>query len=39
MFWCEHVQDIMIGYDKHVYIQTECLPEIRKDRIYKDFYA
>ena len=31
--WCEHVLDIMIGYDKHVYIEAKCLPEMRKDRI------
>lgn len=35
MFRCGHVQDIMIGYDKHIYIQAKCLPEMRKDRIYK----
>ena len=33
MFQCGHVQDIMIGYDKHIYIQAMCLPEMRKDRI------
>ena len=25
----------MIGYDKHIYIQAKCLPEMRKDRVYK----
>ena len=35
MFRCGHVQDIMIGYDKHIYLQAKCLPEMRKDRIYK----
>ena len=35
MFRCGHVQDIMIGYDKHMYIQVKCLPEMRKDRVYK----
>ena len=33
MFRCGHVQDIMIGYDRHIYIQAMCLPEMRKDRI------
>ena len=35
MFRCGHVQDIMIGYDKHIYLQAKCLPEMRKDRTYK----
>ena len=35
MFRCGHVQDIMIGYDKHIYVQAKCLPEMRKDRVYK----
>ena len=25
----------MIGYDKRIYIQAKCLPEMRKDRVYK----
>lgn len=37
MFRCGHIQDIMISYDKHIYIQAKCLPEMRKDRVYKAF--
>ena len=28
MSQCGHVQDIMIGYDKYIYIQAKCLPEM-----------
>ena len=37
MFRCGYVQDKMIGYDKHIYIQAKCLPEMWKDRVYKVF--
>ena len=31
MFRCGHVQDIMIGYDKHIYLQAKCLPEMKQN--------
>ena len=35
MFRCGHVHEVMLGYDKHTYIQAKCWPEMKKDRIYK----
>ena len=31
MFRCGHVHEVMLGYDKHIYIQAKCWPEMKKD--------
>ena len=35
LFRCGHVQDIRVNFDKYMCVQAKCLPEMRKDRIYK----
>ena len=35
LFKCGHVQDIKVLFDKNVCIKATCLPEMRKDRMYK----
>ena len=35
LFKCGHVQDIKVANDKHLYTQGKCIPEMKKDRIYK----
>ena len=30
-----HVQNINVANDKHLYIQAKCIPEMKKNRIYK----
>ena len=35
LFKCGHVQDIKVANDKHLYIQGKCIPEMKKDHIYK----
>ena len=35
LFCCGHVQDIKVNFEKYVCVQAKCLPEMRKDRIYK----
>ena len=38
LFKCGHVQDIKVANDKHLYIQAKCIPEMKKDRIYKIYF-
>ena len=35
LFLCGHVQDVKVCTDHHLVIQANCVPEMRKDRIYK----
>ena len=35
LFPCGHVQDVKVCTDHHLVIQANCVPEMRKDRIYK----
>ena len=35
LFKCDHVQDIKIANGKYLYIQTNYIPEMKKNRIYK----
>ena len=35
LFGCGHVQDIEMCYDNHLCLRASCLPEMRKDRVYK----
>ena len=35
LFHCGHVQDIRVNFEKYMCVQAKCLPEMRKDRIYK----
>ncbi len=37
LFRCGHVQDIKMCFDKHLCIKANCLPEMRKDCVYKLF--
>ena len=37
LFWSGHIQCIRTRTDKHLLIQANCLPEMRKDRVYKLF--
>ena len=35
LFRCGHIQSIRVLFDKHMYVKANCLPEMRKDRVYK----
>ena len=35
LFRCGHIQDIRVCCDNYMFIQAKCLPEMRKDRLYK----
>lgn len=35
LFRCGHIQDIKVLFDKHMCVKANCLPEMRKDRVYK----
>ena len=35
LFCCRHIQDIKVCTDQHLAVQADCVPEMRKDRIYK----
>ena len=35
LFKCGHIQNIQICIDKYLYVTSKCVPEMRKDRIYK----
>ena len=35
LFRCGHVQDIRVCFNKLLFIQAKCVPEMKKDRVYK----
>ena len=35
LFRCGHVQGIRVNFEKYMCVQAKCLPEMRKDHIYK----
>ena len=35
LFQCGHIQDIKVIFDKYMCVQAKCLPEMRKDHVYK----
>ena len=35
LFLCRHIQDIKVCTDQHLAVQANCVPEMRKDLIYK----
>ena len=35
LFRCGHIEDIRVFFDKYMCVRTKCLPEMRKDLVYK----
>ena len=35
LFRCGHIQDITVRFQNCIYIKASCLPEMRKDCVYK----